>query len=382
MIQRAGIALSRLAYDAEFAITQVDRDSSPTFLPSTHHRLFDSHTVDDIVNTFHGTVGFDGKLDFNGFTVSLPIGASSEQRVAFSSANNHRWCTHFEAWANSYAQSVTESRIYAYILFIDLTPGQVASEALYGGIEDGRWIPIRDDTSNARLGTDIIESLSIDDVYSRLVRPIVHRNVKLYQVGILRPEGAFPDLSAKDMEDRFPSTPVQWVTLEQVSYGAAIIMNREHILPEFMQSSSNLVRTRISTGIAVADGKVVTVVPRQVTLPIQQVVFFTTSQDDQATATAQLCLDAGPCAEVTLKGLTPRLKGEAVIKVTLNIAKYGRTAVTMKEIGGNLQIEKVLGPVLDPYPSTTDVREANKESTGEQVEMTLGKDGVIGELPE
>jgi hypothetical protein len=228
--------------------------------------------------------------------------------------------------------------------------------------------------------------LSIGHLYDKLVRPIVPRNVKLYQVGILRPEGAFPDLSATDLVDRFPGIPVQWVTLEDLSYGAAIIMNREHTMPQGAQSSfvpnGDLFRTRVSTGITLANGRVVIVLPRRANLPIQQDVIFTTSQDDQTTVTVQLCLGAIPRAEVTLKGLIPRLKGQAAIKVTLNVTAYGYTTVTMNEIGTNLQIEKALGAVLDPFASDTNARKAVKGSTTEQVEMSLGKDGVIGELPE
>jgi hypothetical protein len=140
MTRQAYIALERFAYDSEFSITQVDHNPLPTFLPPTHHKLADGYTVDDIINIFHDTVGFDARLGANGFVVSLPLNASFAQTDAFSKARDHRVCDHFAAWVAAYATRTSDSED-VHLLFIDLTPGQMTSTVVANGrIQDRRSV--------------------------------------------------------------------------------------------------------------------------------------------------------------------------------------------------------------------------------------------------
>jgi hypothetical protein len=376
MRQRAGIALSRLEYDAEFATTRVDHDPDPTYLPSTHHKLVDGHDVGDIMNIFYDTLGFDASLEDNGFVVSLPISASYPQTGAFSNANHQRLCTHFQAWATAYAKSAQDDGKNLHLLFIDLTPGQIsATMQMHGRLEDGRWVTGGTRTY-IRPGKSINLS-STDALYDNLVRPIAPQKSKLRLVGILRPEGAFPHISATDLESKLLGTPVKWVTLEDISYGAAILMTCEPITSWGRSESPN--KTEIAIGTTLSNGNSVMILPKGEDLPTERKFMFTTSQDNQTTVTVRLHLGTIPWTEIVLEGLIPKLRGQAAIKVTLNIQRRSETTVTMEEVGTNLKTVMELGTML--HLPGTDPNKADKENTDEKLEMTLGKDGVIGELP-
>jgi hypothetical protein len=382
MIQRAGIALGRLAYGAEFSITTINRDPGPTLLPPTRHKLVDGHTVDDIVNSFHDAVGFDAKDRPNGFALSLPISASDEQWRAFYVASHRRSVDHFEAWANGYAKSAPEKKKNVNILFVDLTPGQVASKLVNGYLSNQGWT----DCFN-RGYTDLdedVDSLSTDDLYDKLIHSRVVERRQLHLVGILRPEGAFPEVSATYLESKLLNVPVKWVTLDDISYGAAILMDRKFTSSKATSPSLPAISnaTKIPTGIALANGSVVTVFPKGEAIPTTRSFIFTTFQDDQATATAQLCLGTVPCAKVTLEGLTSRTRGQAAIKVTLDIQKAWDATLSMEEIGTGLRTTMPLMTVFDLWKPITDADKAERERADEQLEMAFGKDGVVGELPE
>jgi hypothetical protein len=176
MIQRAGIALGRLSYDSEFSITRVDHNPDPTFLPSTNHRLVDSHTVEDIIDIFKQLVGFDTKREFNGFEVSIPISATPEQQKAFSDINRFHSSDHLQAWANLCAQLRPLYEIDIDLLFIDLTPGQVASKIASGSFNVWGWVHQSGEDAHINLGD--VKSLSTHEIYDKLVAPIGLRGKK------------------------------------------------------------------------------------------------------------------------------------------------------------------------------------------------------------
>jgi hypothetical protein len=385
MIQRAGIALGRLAYDSEFSISQVNHDPDTTFLPPTRHKLIDGHTVDDIVNIFHDIVGFDARLDSNGFTVSLPIMASQQQSKAFEEAigDRRRVSNHFEAWLAAYTKNAPDSEEDVHFIFIDLTPGQITSIVVMNGRILNQRLISGLNSIRIRL-SGCIDSSNTEDLYDKLVGSIVPGETNLDLVCILRPKGAFPDLSNTGLESKFSGITVKWVTLDDISHGGAVLMDREPVTSSTtMLPSSRGPGTRIPPiGITLADGNCITVLPDYGALPYKRTFMFTTSRDNQTIVTVRLCRGTKHCAEVTLNGLTPKPRGQAVIKVILDTSRVMNMSVSIEEIGTSLKITNALGMVLQLYTPNMDVIETSEESTGEQVEMTLGKDGIIGELPE
>ncbi|PVF91835.1 hypothetical protein CPB86DRAFT_270582 [Serendipita vermifera] len=145
-------------------------------------------------------------------------------------------------------------------------------------------------------------------------------------------------------------------------------------------------KTYLPTGIALANGKSVTVLPKAQAIPVKQIFIFTTSKDNQRTATVGLLRGTVPIGKVTLEGMIPKLKGEAAIKVTINTNSSGDTTVTMEEIGTDLKVEKDVGSIIDwdEYLNerATEAYETYKKGLAKQTDMILGRDGVIGELPE
>lgn len=226
MALRAGIALSRIASDADFSITRVDgAPGLATYSSPTHHKLSNGDTVKDILNTFNETVGFDTKPFDNGFAVAYPISASAEQRRVFYEETLYSH-DHFHAWANKHANRVKKHQRNVNFLFIDLTPGQVASKLSNGNTDERRWTYNFKGDHFVNLGN--VESLTAQELFDKLVPS----GRTIHRVAILRPEGAFPDLTSADVEAKFPDIPLKWVTLDVLSRGAAFIMHEQTTLDD------------------------------------------------------------------------------------------------------------------------------------------------------
>jgi hypothetical protein len=387
MIQRAGISLSRLAYDADYSITRVDYDltRTPSFSPPTSHKLVDGHTVNDIMNIFDNIVGFDKTLGYNGFAVSIPIGSSNEQRRAFYDANHHHLNDHFHTWASRYSKGVPYFQGDVNLLFMDLTPGQVASKLVNGRTSGRSWYYNSPDRDPDICLNDLV-SLNTQDVYEKLVKSIVPTETRLHRIGILRPEGAFPEVSLTDLEHKFMNVPVELVTLDELSHGAAIAMDQAPTSPiidwcGFGEPES----TSLPTGIILADDRAMMILPENEDLPARRKFTLTTSRDNQTTATIRLVRGNVPFDEISLEDLIPRPKGQAAINFTLDIDEDGATTVTMEEVGTDLKKEKSLGDIKHWDYSTIALHEAHQayhKGESKQVGITVGENGIIGELPE
>jgi hypothetical protein len=227
MAQRAGIALSRLAYDADFSITQVDgAPEPPTFSPPVHHKLVDGHTIKYILDTFKRSVGFDTRLLDNKFIVCHPISILREQRRALRRATDRH--SHLYSWTEAYSGSIP-SKVYVDLLFIDLTPGQIASQAVRGFFEDRKWgnkslTRVRDSQS---IVLDHVATLSVREVIDRLISPWSR---KFDRIGVFQHEGTLDQSFIEDLKAEFPQTPIDWLTLDDLSYGAAIKVHRLGVL--------------------------------------------------------------------------------------------------------------------------------------------------------
>jgi hypothetical protein len=383
MTQRAGIALSRLAYDADYSITRMNYNHCAVFSPPIHHKLVDGYSVDEILNIFDNIVEFDTKLGDNGFAVSIPISASIEQRRAFYDANHSRLNDHFHTWAYKYvAESTLEYTEYkgdVNLLFIDLTPGQVASKLVNGSISKQRWHYSQDGEVYICLDEDFV-ALNTQDVYDKLVKSIVPTETRLDRVGILRPEGAFPGVSIIDLEYKFTHFPVEWVTLDDLSYGAALVMSREPLLGCQMEP----IYIFLPIGIATADGKSVTIFSEEEDAPAERKFILTTSQDDQTTASIRLVRGNEPFGEISLEGMIPRPKGQAAIKFMLSIDDSAETMVTMEEVGTDLKRDKSLGNIENWRSNITQYEAYQRyyKEESKQVSIAIGENGSIGELPE
>jgi hypothetical protein len=387
MIQRAGIALSRLAYDADYSITRIDYDlaRTPSFSPPTSHKLVDGHTVEDIMNIFDNIVGFDKTLEYNGFAVSIPIGSSNEQRRAFYDANHHLLNDHFHTWASRYSKGVPHFQGDVNLLFIDLTPGQVASKSANGRTSDRSWYYSNPDRDPDICLNDLI-SLNTQEVYDKLVKSIVPTETRLHRIGVLRPEGAFPDVSLTDLEYKFTKAPVELVTLDELSHGAAITMDLAPTSPIINWCGfGEPISTYLPTGIILADGKSMMILPDNEDLPAKRKFTLTTSQDNQTTATIRLVRGNVPFGEISLEGLIPRPKGQAAINFTLDIDEDGATTVTMEEVGTDLKKDISLGDIDSWDHSKIAPHEAYQtyhKGESKQVGITIGENGIVGELPE
>ncbi|PVF92267.1 hypothetical protein CPB86DRAFT_791312 [Serendipita vermifera] len=338
---RAGIALSRLAYDAKFTITRVDAGypGPAVFCSPTTHTLSEAHTIKDVIEAFERIIDFDLTQDENEYLVAYPIASNSDQRKGVQNAKLHSH-DHFQAWANGVVYKECndgESKQDVCLLFVDLSPGQVAAMVGYGNMYSWGWTYNSTGTKSVILSEKEqgdAENWTTQDVFDKLVQPILTpSNKKLELAGVLRPEGSLPNLSASELETKFNGIPVKWVQLTDISYGAAVFMNRQSFGYDSDDVGVGPAIAPLPIGIALANGKTTTIVPASTHCPVERQMFFTNSQDNQTTVTVKLLRGTTPINELTLKGLTPKPRGEARIKVICEIedhADYAR--LTIKEV--------------------------------------------------
>jgi hypothetical protein len=379
MAQRAGIALSSPAYDADFSITRVDgAPGPPIFSPPVPYKLVDIHTIKDVIDTFEGAVGFDTSLRDNGFVVSLPTATSLEQHDAVGETTENGTCSHFHAWVNACGSSISNEED-AYMLFIDLTPGQVASEGAYGYFKNQKWdykLTFQGIESSNYIVVGDAATLSVQGVLDRLVTPLRLSSRKIDRIGIFRPGGAFSELFLEELRAKLPETLINWVTLDDLSYGAAVVMHSERMLD--LANRYLRLTTSIPIGVVLADGRSVTILPGFTLLPVKRKVWFTTSRDNQTAITIQLIEGMTPCMTFKLDGLIPRPRGQARIKITLSCDSVGRAFLNIKELGSNLQRSWALENIVRQEVAIEEYELAGHKQIG----IMIDRDGVIGELPE
>jgi hypothetical protein len=108
------------------------------------------------------------------------------------------------------------------------------------------------------------------------------------------------------------------MNLDYLSHGAAVVMDKTPTY-RLLGTSPGCVTspgfvTNRSLGIVLANGKSVTILPKGESMPFKWKFIFATSQDNQNSATVQLCRDSIPDAKVTLVGLMPRSGGHAPLR--------------------------------------------------------------------
>ncbi|PVF92367.1 hypothetical protein CPB86DRAFT_791214 [Serendipita vermifera] len=384
MASRAGIALSRLAYDAQFTLTRVDGAPGPAVFssPQTPHTLSEAQTIKDMTNAFERVIDFDVTERDNGYTITYPLAANKDQRDGFNKAKLYSH-DHFHAWANGVGYggwNDGKEKWNVYFLFVDVTPGQVAAKCVYGNTSKRGWTYNFGDKS-AILSEEEqagVESWTAQDVYDKLVQPLLPpNNKKLSLVGILRPEGTLPNLDASELESKLNGVPLRWVQLNDLSYGAAVIMNCQAIYDSDIDYGPS--DTPLPTGITLANGKTMTIITAHTYCPSGTKLIFTTSEDNQPSATVKILRGTTPFEQLTLNGLTPKPKGEARIKVSFELTEHGHARCTIGEVGTDKRAYQNFGSIL--IWNKAEVDAYKKETTNKQIDKVVGEDGVVGELP-
>ncbi|PVF92714.1 hypothetical protein CPB86DRAFT_801802 [Serendipita vermifera] len=380
----AGIALSRLAYDAQFTITQLDGfPGTGVSRPPTIHTLSEAHTIKDMIDAFDGIIDFDLTDDDNGYNIAFPIAATPEQREGIRKAKLYSY-NHFHAWANWIGEyNDGKGKRDVYLLFVDWTPGQVAAKVGYGNLNSWGWSYNLIGSKSVILSEEEqqgAESWTAQDVYDKLVKLLLPPNNKrLELVGILRPEGSLPNLSASELGSMFNSVPVKWIQLTDISHGAAVVINREALVYHSEPDDEGPIEILLPTGITLANGIPITIVSANTYCPVECKLFFTNSKDNQTTATVKILHGTTPVNELTLKGLTPKLKGDARIKVMFEINQHGDASLGIEEVGGDNKVYKDFEDIL--IWDQAEIDAYAKETTNKQIDMVIGADGVVGELP-
>ncbi|PVF98580.1 hypothetical protein CPB86DRAFT_797211 [Serendipita vermifera] len=371
----AGIAVGRVAENAPFCCTRFTGserrylfDFAVTFNPSppTEHML-SSDVPEEIVDSILTKANLRTVARKKAFTLSYPITTPQAHQVAFEVADQHAH-DHCTAFLSACEFGVVSSEGVVEMMFIDLTPGQVAAVVMQGVINEGRWIS-KKVRKKVTLGS--VDKLSIQKVVDEIITPLAPDWSNLQCVGILRPEGAFPELLPIKMELQFINIPVRWLSLADLSYGSAMLLYRRVGLSFRSHFLCGTRRYNPPWYVELADGRLVNMLAYGYTR-----YFFTTSKDYQATATLRLSRGDILYDEVVIEGLIPKLKGVPRIKVTIDTGFAGQTTVTVQEWSSNLEVNLAL--TGGTYIEAT----GNKWIRRYPIKPVFGVDGVVGELPE
>ncbi|PVF92715.1 hypothetical protein CPB86DRAFT_819406 [Serendipita vermifera] len=324
---------------------------------------YEKETTNKQIEMTIGADGIVGDLPVeNGYAITYPIASNPVQRYGFEEVNGYSY-DHFYAWVHGFVYDEFNGgrcKQSGYFLFVDLTPGQIASKFGYKDPSIRNWTCNYLGTKSPILNEDQqqgLEGWTAQDVYDKLVKPLLPPpNKKLDLVGILLPEGTVPNFSSSEIEKELGGVPVRWVHLNDLWYGVVI-----------------------PAGITLANGKTVTIVAVDTPCPINRKVLFTNSQDNQTTATVKIICGTTRVDELTIEGLSPKSKGKARIKVTCEITDDGDAGLTIEEVGTDNKVCRDFGNIW--YWDTEEVYAYKQETTNKQIDMILGADGIVGELP-
>jgi hypothetical protein len=246
----------------------------------------------------------EAKLELRTFALSYPIAATEAQSAVFKDANkgSHNHCTAIL----SACQFGINTQSVVEVLFIDLTPGQVTAMVMQGVIDQGKWSCEKEGAKVVLGNVDQMSAQKLDELVT-LVAP----NLSTVQcVAILRPEGAFPELLSIKVELNFVNIPVRWVYLADLSYGSAMRLHHQ-LGPKRWSviSCGGPYTPQPSWYVQLAGGNFVEVVPAIKYKSGQILHFFTTSKNNQVTATVRLAIRGFIYDGLVIEGLTPNSKG-------------------------------------------------------------------------
>jgi hypothetical protein len=256
---------------------------------------------------------------------------------------------------------------------------------MQGVIDACRWIPksVREKTVWGQVDTLTVEK------FDELVTLVAPNLSTLECVAVLRPEGAFPELLPIKIELKFVNIPFKWVSLSDLSYGCAMLLYRRLGLEWRNPYRPGFKRSPDIYYVQLADGTFLDITQHDRPAPIRTRCIFTNSKDNQITATLRFGTksvrhkESAQYEEIVIRGLAPRPKGDARIKVIIE-----RDTVTIG--GGKVAIIQELDSKLDMRLSLIErprdrIEEIGGTSVGTLVRYArpvYGIDGVIGELPE
>ncbi|KIM29849.1 hypothetical protein M408DRAFT_108230 [Serendipita vermifera MAFF 305830] len=367
----AGIALSRVAGGAPFALTTISSAGGERTLSESTTGTLAGNTPAAIVSSVSSAIG-NGPNKPSAFSLAFPIGLPDEQRKALRDVNTSSF-DHLTAIINLNESNVSNTDSgEVNFLFIDLTPGQVAFERSSAELDEGSWLVIPEEKVMLTQ-----EPKSAEGVINQLVAPIVPPSTRFQQIALFPSEDSAPAGLLQALQSKYPNTLVKWVSLAEISRGAALCIQRRPPGSSTVEFLGAFVAP-VPIGITLANGKVVTAVQRKVYFPSKKSITLTTSRDNQTSVTVNFVNGTTPAGKIVLEGITPKPKGTVRIQVTLDMDYEGKTVVTVEESGTE---NKKVGELTSVLNSSKEEMEAyvEREEAGQTQQVVLGDE--VGALP-
>ncbi|PVF95816.1 hypothetical protein CPB86DRAFT_787602 [Serendipita vermifera] len=388
MSSYAGVALGQVAVDAPVCVTLVSGSlDDPVFTKSTTYQLQGANLSEDVPSTLSKIV--DEVAKDCPLELAIPL-AFTHQQIStlnhlppiYRGYDTRYIIPHHKAIIRLYDdRGITNDSPQLNILYLDVTPGQLAATLV--STENSTYYQNRLFMQRLTvLESDADEQITmmIDDIMSQLVTPTVPPSARLDKIYIFHASGKQSTELTYILHSTFPNSQLRWVTLSDVSRGAAISAQRSPKHKMFFGCMYEVAATPVS--VATADGRQVIVVRRNTTIPFQKEVFFTTCKDDQTTVTLQVFSGRVLREKVVLAGLVPRPKGIPRIRVSIDVPAEREHIgdVVVEEVGSGLR-KKIKIPYIFGR-SRKEIEEYFVNPLEEEGNSVVTADEVAGELPE
>ncbi|CAA7268854.1 unnamed protein product [Cyclocybe aegerita] len=297
-------------------------------------------------------------------------------------------------------------------LLVEIGPSALGARLVCTTVEEGILDFVEEEkdifTQEAHTSPTEVISLLVDPLLSNLREHPTSAGRDIKGIIIIEPSPtALIDLLADHLKTKFANQPIEIIKSPPNSlarYAAEISLKQHRSKINARQYGCIFNVAALRVGIAKSDGFVVSIIPRNHTLPaIAKTAHFTTSEDDQTTATVKIVFGASPkaqdnltIAQLQLKGLPPRPKGVPRIKVTVDVEHMGKTRIVVEDVteqdaatnSVSTELEDInaaVDSITDEYTGETEPKYLEAETSGidgfTEAENRWVGQGVQGDLP-
>ncbi|PPQ73228.1 hypothetical protein CVT26_015031 [Gymnopilus dilepis] len=385
----AGVSLAGLAPGSPVSVSILSTGDSSYSL-ALEERIDQTTSIDKALQSAFERLSskVPNKLDHVIFTLPIYF-TEAEKEVVYSAAKSAGWLVprNLEGILNhvqSYHRSTVEEN-YApqYELVLDIGPSAAGSRLVSTEVEE-----------NVRVSSDEVvdhvvpQHVDVQEIVRKIVDPAVAKLPSATALKRVVVIGSSTDAVAplvEELRSRFSSNDSVQIIVpsEQPSQHAAKLALA---LRQFALSDKLCVfnTAPLRIGIAKSDGFVLTLLPKNFTLPNKRSALLTTSQDNQTRVAIRIVAGVSPrvgentvVAELTLEGLAPRPAGTSNVKVTIDADETGATKIITEEIDDDGQ--SIQQKTVELKALTGDMTEDELEAYWKQGDSVVDEEAVAAD---
>lgn len=392
----AGISLSSLSPGSPLSLTVLSTGDSSYSL-SLEERIDEAAPTEKALQIAFERLSATLSQKLANVIFTLPVYfTDSEKEIVYVAAKNAGWLVprklegildHVQTYHRS---SIQENYPAQYELVLDIGPSAAGSRLISTEVEE-----------NIRMSSDVVvdhvirQHADVGELIRKIVDPALavlratssaHRPALKRVVIISFSQEAIPPL-VEGLRSKFSASAISAqviVAPEQPSQHAAkLALTLRNLVLADKACIFNTAPLHI--GVAKSDGFVLTLLPKNFTLPNRRSALFTTSKENQTQVTIRVLAGIAPrveentvVAELVLEGLTPHPDGAPVVRVTLDADETGATKIFAEEIGKDGQ--SVQQKTVDLKTLTGDMTEDEIEAYWKQDDSVVDEEAAKADV--